>query len=457
MKPIRLLIPLMAACLMFIGISAAFAGSGPPGITGVSTSDVSTSTAVIAWTTATSSTSVVRYATSTSALASSTAAVTEVSDPATTTSHSIPLSGLMPETQYFYEVESATDTDTETDNDDGEYYDFTTDEVDGDGDNSGQRRKAFVGVISGFATATVGTTTVVTSVTLTKKGTGEPVTINLGADVRYKFPGGPKKSWGSLEEAIAGEAEFVILTRRTEDGNEALFVLAKPKSVIHKPYVGPVVEVDGGVLTILLPNGKTKKLKGPRSGDAPEVGDIVTAFVGPSEDGEGEEDGEPVPYTGLVGASKVAERIERFLDKLAARDNDLPEAALNARARLVADLAAVLDAHTSHQVDIVDNLSNTPLTPGLALGLQKAREKAKANKDKGKAIAEEARGKVGAPSGGPPVNIFGKGKPENANGSEGQEDETPGNQGPPSGGQGGNSGNQGNKGGKASPKGGPGE
>lgn len=438
----RSIIPLVAACLALLGVAVVLADSGAPGISGVGSSGVSTSTATIQWTTATSSTSVVRYATSTSALASSTAAVIEESNLATTTSHAVPLSGLIPDTEYFFEVESSSDDVTEVDNDGGSFHTFTTDEVvdDGDNDGDGERRKAVVGVISGFATSTVGTTTVVTSVTLTKKGTEELVTINLGTDVQMKFPGGPKNSWASLEEAIDGGAEVVILTRPVDAEKEAIFVLVKPKSVTYRPYVGPVVEVDGDVFTILLPNGKTKKVKGHGRGDAPGLGDIVTAFVGPNGDGDGD-GGEPSVASGLVKASKVTERIERFLDKLAAKTEDLPEAALNARARLVSSLAAVLEAHTSQQVGIVQNLSNIEtLRPGLALGLQKALEKAQASHAKGKSVADDAKSRVGPVqnSGRGPKNIFGPGGSDDDSGGSGR----PAN----AGSQGSDRGNKGNSG-----------
>ena len=431
----RSIIPLVAACLALLGLAVVFADSGAPGITDVDSSSVSTSTATITWTTATSSTSVVRYATSTSALASSTAAVTTVSDPATTTSHSIPLSGLMPGTQYFFEVESSSDDVTEGDNDGGSFYTFTTEVVD-DGDGDGTKRKAFVGRISGFATTTVGTSTVATtSVTLTRKGTEESVTINLDSDVQFKFPGGPNNK-GEFKEG----AEVVILTRRAGTENDAIFVLVKPKSVTYRPYVGPVVEVEGDVFTILLPNGKTKKVKGHGRGDAPGLGDIVTAFVGPDGDGDGD-GGEPSVTTGLVKASKVTERIERFLEKLAAKTEDLPEGARNARARLVSSLAAVLEAHTSQQVGIVENLSNIKtLRPGLALGLQKALEKAQAGQARGKSIAEDAKSRVG------PVQNSGRG-PKNIFGPSGSDDDSGGSGRPANAGsQGSDRGNKGNSG-----------
>ncbi len=197
------IIPLMAACLVLLGVVVVFADSGDPGISGVGTSGVSTSTATIEWTTATSSNSVVRYATSTSDLASSTPAVTEVSDPATTTSHAVPLSGLMPDTEYFFEVESSSDDVTEVDDNGASFYSFTTGEVvDEDGmatstDDGVGKRKGLVGLISGFATSTVGTSTVVTEVTLNKNGTNELIVINIGSDVQVKLPGGPN-AWGSM-------------------------------------------------------------------------------------------------------------------------------------------------------------------------------------------------------------------------------------------------------------------
>lgn len=91
----------------------------PPLILNLAVSNITDSTATITWTTYEASDSVVNYGTTT-ALGST------VSDPALVISHSIPLTGLTPETTYYYEVQS-TDAagNTRTDNNGGLYYTFT--------------------------------------------------------------------------------------------------------------------------------------------------------------------------------------------------------------------------------------------------------------------------------------------------------------------------------------------
>ena len=275
----------------------------------------------------------------------------------------------------------------------------STDSIEIAAEEDDTRRKGFVGLISGFATTTVGTTTVVTGVTLTQKGTDEPVSIDLGSDVQVKLPGGPN-AWTSLEDAIQGGAEIVILSRQDEDGNEAIFVLVKPKRPTFTALVGTVLGTEDGVTTIVLPNGKSKKIKKPEGEEDPEDGEVVTVFIDESGDGEGTGDDEPAEVTGLVRASMIADRIQSFLEKLAAKDASLPQAVIDARQRLVTNLAAVLDKHSAQQVSIIEKVSKAQgLGSGTAAGLQKALEKAQADRDKGKAIADDAKSKVGVAQG----------------------------------------------------------
>ena len=367
------------------GAYYSFTTDAPPvviGISGVTTSDVSTSTATITWTTATSSTSVVRYATSTSALASSTVAVMEESDPATTTSHSIGLSGLMPNRQYFYEVESASNGDSETDNNGGAYYSFTTLVVIVEEDDP--KRKSFPGVVRSLSGS---------SVTVMKNGTNELVPIALG-EHSLKKPGGPKNR-GTLEVG----ARVVIHARWDGTRWVAIWVMVKPVKPRFVPVVGPVTSIDeNGVITILLPNGKTKKIKGPKGDAAPEVGEVVTAFINDDEAEDGDEngsDGKPANARGLVKASKIADRIQAFLEK-----------------------------HSAKHVSIINKLSKVQgFGANSAAKIQKALEKAQAGRAKGNAIAENAKGKSGLGKG----NGAGKkGRSIFGPNSSGDDDDSPG-------------------------------
>jgi hypothetical protein len=337
----------------------------------------------------------------------------------------------------------------------------TDDGTDGDG----EKRKAFVGIISWLATSTVGTTTVYSGITLTQNGTEESVSIYLGGDeIQYKYPGGPN-SWDSLEEAYLGGAEIVVLTRQDEDGNDAIFVLVKPKRPTFTALVGTVIGTEDGVTTIVLPNGKTKKIKNPEGEEDPEDGDVGTVFVDESGEGDGEGtgdgeengDGEPAKVTGLVKASTVSDRIQSFLENLAAQDESLPQAAIDARQRLVTNLAAVLDKHLAQHVSIIGNASKAQgLGSGAAAGIQRALERAQAGQAEGNAIADDAKSKVGLGqnAGKGPKNILGPSisgdgsdddDGNDANGGSGK----PNGSGKPAdaGSQGSNRGNRGNSGG----------
>ncbi len=95
----------------------------PPAITAVTSSDLTTGAATITWTTNTSANSAVYFATSTSAAMSSTPAT----NASFATSHSIVLTSLLPDTTYYYAVQSTDAFDNvATDTDGGSYYSFAT-------------------------------------------------------------------------------------------------------------------------------------------------------------------------------------------------------------------------------------------------------------------------------------------------------------------------------------------
>ena len=311
----------------------------------------------------------------------------------------------------------------------------------------GEKKKGFAGLISSFATTTVGTTTVVTEVTLNKNGTNELIDISIGSDVQVKLPGGPN-AWGSLEQAIAAGAEVVILSREGEEGNDAIFVLVKPKRPSHLLLNGTVIGTEDGVITLALPNGKTKKVRKPKGEEDPEDGEVLTVIVENTGDGEddGEDgDGEVAETTGLVKASQVAERIQSFLEKLAAKDANLPQAAIDARQRLVANLAVVLERHSAQHVSILEKVSKAQgLGSGAAAGIQRALERAQAGQAKGNAIAADAKSKVGLGqnAGKGPKNIFGP-----SNSGDGSDDDSGGSGKPDGAGKPADAGSQGTKGG----------
>jgi len=90
-----------------------------PGISNVSVTDITTTTATITWTTNTTSDSRVNYGTTTTL-------GNTASDSAKVTNHNIVLAGLNSNTVYYFEVESTDSSGTATDNNGGAYYSFAT-------------------------------------------------------------------------------------------------------------------------------------------------------------------------------------------------------------------------------------------------------------------------------------------------------------------------------------------
>ena len=164
-----------------------------------------------------------------------------------------------------------------------------------------KRRRAFVGVVDGEPGATVD---------VVRNGTNQRVTIRL-EDYKLKTPG--KTIAGSFSDG----ARVVILSQR--DGEEwvAVWVMVKPQKLVNRPVVGTVVGVENGVLTIVQPNGTTSTIELPEGIRAPEAGELVTLFANDTEAGEGDtKQKRRREAKGLVKASKVRARLERFLEEL---------------------------------------------------------------------------------------------------------------------------------------------
>jgi hypothetical protein len=114
----RIQAPIIAGLLLLTLILPQLALAAPE-ILNVVVLDQTTTTAIIFWTTNTTSDSRVNYGTTTPP------AETEYNS-STTTTHFITLTGLTPNTTYYFEVESTDVSGTATDNNSGAYYEFTT-------------------------------------------------------------------------------------------------------------------------------------------------------------------------------------------------------------------------------------------------------------------------------------------------------------------------------------------
>ena len=266
-----------------------------------------------------------------------------------------------------------------------------------DGDGNGYKRRSFPGVVHYYGDDMV---------TVDKNGTGDYVDIAIvdGYSI-IKKPGGPNNR-GELGDGAR------VVVHAEWNGTEwvAIWVIVKPVKPRFTPLVGTVISTEDGVITLVLPNGKTKKVKKPKGAEDPEDGEVLTVIVENTGDGDGEgdadadgeeADAEVAEATGLVKASKVAARIQSFLDRIASKDPKLPQAAIDARQRLVANLAAVLAQHLAQNVSIIEKLSKSQgLGAGTALRIQKVLEKAQARQAKGKVGPVHNAGKG-------PKNVFG--------------------------------------------------
>ena len=115
----RIQAALIAGLLLLMLILPQLALAAGPEISNVVVLDYTSTTATIYWTTNTTSDSVVRYGTTTPP--------SQVeSDGSDVTTHFIYLTGLTPNTKYYFEVKSTDVSGTSTDNNGGAYYSFTT-------------------------------------------------------------------------------------------------------------------------------------------------------------------------------------------------------------------------------------------------------------------------------------------------------------------------------------------
>ncbi|MFQ6026935.1 MAG: hypothetical protein ACE5Q6_05395 [Dehalococcoidia bacterium] len=226
------------------------------------------------------------------------------------------------------------------------------------------KRKAFVGIVLDEPG---------NSVTISKQGTGERITILLTEPYELKTPGGPDRA-----DSFALGARVVIQVRLVGEDWVAIRVLVKPRKP-NLPLTGVVLSVENGVVTITLPDGTTQTLDLPEGFEDLTAGELITAFPGNSGNAKG-----------VVKAGKIRDRLEKFLDKLTQDETEpADEAEAEIQSKRVANLIRVLEKHSERQIGIMDEvLDRVP---------EHAREKlerAKENVEKGRARAIEAIGRA---------------------------------------------------------------
>lgn len=183
----------------------------------------------------------------------------------------------------------------------------------------GSKRRAFVGVVDAKNDG---------SVTLVQKGKKGPVTIVLD-NPKIKTPGGP------VAGTFTKDARVVIQVRN--DGTKvdpvwvAIRVLVKPVKPTVTPFAGTVVGVTGDVVTIMQPDGSTTEIELEAGAPPPEVGELVTGFSGSSPTEGANKGKKHAKAKGLVKASKIRDRLERFLEELTTDEVGVVEKAAGAK------------------------------------------------------------------------------------------------------------------------------
>jgi hypothetical protein len=236
---------------------------------------------------------------------------------------------------------------------------------------------------------------------------GEEYVISLSADYDLKIPG------QEAVTAVAGTfevgAQVAVLAALTEDGSlDAVQVLVKPVAPIAPPVTGAVVRAEGGVLTIMRPDGTTKTVQLPAGVGAPALGDLVTTFASDGE--EGEED--PARVTGLVRAEEVRNRLSGFIQDASGTEDEGEEEDLEEREQELADLIQLRDSYAAKHLEVLQGLLDRQDMPEAAKqGLmtafenaQRGRETALQNAQAALERAQAAREGRGAPGGTPGGN-----------------------------------------------------
>ena len=239
--------------------------------------------------------------------------------------------------------------------------------------------------------------------TLIRQGGGELVEIHLPSEgFEFKTPGGPRK--GIFE----GGARVVVRVRWTDGMWIVEKGLVKPVKPIFTPSVGVVVNQEKGKLTLRLPNGKKLKIKISDQGKPSELGEVVTVFTAQAD----VDNGPLEKATGLVRASEVRQRLERFLEDVNESPGQISEKSRKARSKRVANLAVALDDHSAKHVAILEGLADQEdLLPQTNVAIGRALKNSKLRREKALKIAADARERAGPPEGRGKPDSTGKGKP----------------------------------------------
>jgi len=305
----------VALWVLGLGTTLALGSTDGPKISGVEVINVAQTSATIAWITDSAGASQVNFGNAIDTLRFS------VFDPALTTQHSAPLTGLTPDTRYFFQVHAVDAHDkTITQYNKGKYYSFTTLTVEG-------VPRAFAGLVVSGPTA---------NVTLYEQRTGELVKIILPENYALDTPGGLRA--GTFKVGVRA----VILGKPVNGNWVALSVLVKPLKPAT-PVTGVITSIKEGVVTLISPDGTAQTLTLPSNVNKVATGDLVTAF--PDASGS---------VRGLVKAAQLRERLTQFLVNIEASENKNLED--DFQAKHADHLIKILDQQISRQEEIIANV-----------------------------------------------------------------------------------------------------
>jgi len=311
----RFVLGVLSVAILLLVLSpstiAAQSVDGGTTISAVTVSEITHSSATITWTTSKNSSGLVIYGPNRGSAGS------RVFNPALSLNHAEQLTGLTPNTRYFFRLQEVLDGDGAADSA-GALYNFSTLEAQ-------EVQRAFVGVV----TSERGD-----SFTLNQQGTGQVVTIFLPEEVALSTS--PRPGAGVFRPG----ARAVVLSHLVEGKWVAQRLMVKPSKAAI-PITGVIVEAEEGTVTLTSADGTTRALDLPPLWEEVGVGDLVTVLPDPS--------GKP---RGLVKAAQLRERLSSFLEKILEREEQGPSH--DTSAQRAQSLITLLDNQLARQEQIID-------------------------------------------------------------------------------------------------------
>ncbi len=291
---------------------AAQSANGGSTISAVTVSGITHSSATITWTTSETSSGLIIFGTNRGSPGS------RVFNPALNVHHAEQLTGLTPDTRYFFRLQEGPDDDDGAADSAGSLYSFST-------LGAPEVRRAFVGVVTSEDDD---------SFTLNQQGTGQVVTIFRPEDVVLSTS--PRPGTG----VFGPGARAVVLSQLVDGKWVARRIIVKP-SQATLPITGVIVEAEEGTVTLTSPDGMTRALDLPALREQVRVGDLVTVLPDPS--------GKP---RGLVKSARLRERLSQFLENILEKEGQGPSH--DTSAQRAESLITLLDNQLARQEQIID-------------------------------------------------------------------------------------------------------